>query len=213
MISISKKSSIASIILKLIYFSNIRFINGRSYFESEIKNGNLVLLCVWHSHLLNIVYDLRGLSFNALAGTHNDAEIISQVATRWGWRMIRGSSKKDGDKAYRKIFKLLKGGRKVLFITPDGPSGPPKIPKMGIIRAAQVTGASIIPIGVYSTTKWGFTNWDTFYLEKPFGKIFIEYGPPIQFSSKHKADHCKRVLMDKMNEVEKLSKLNAKNRT
>ena len=80
MISNSKKSSIASIVLKLIYFSNIRFINGRSYFESEIKNGNSVLLCVWHSHLLNIVYDLRGLSFNALAGTHNDAEIISQVA-------------------------------------------------------------------------------------------------------------------------------------
>ena len=210
MISNSKKSSIASIVLKLIYFSNIRFINGRSHFESEIKNGNSVLLCVWHSHLLNIVYDLRGLSFNALAGTHNDAEIISQVAAKWGWKMIRGSSKKNGDKAYREIFKLLKKGGKTLFITPDGPSGPPKIPKMGIIRAAQVTGASIIPIGVYSTKKWGFTNWDTFYLEKPFGKIFIEYGPPIKFSSKHKTDYCKKVLMDKMTEVEKLSKLNAK---
>ena len=163
--------------------------------------------------LLNIVYDLRGLSFNALAGTHNDAEIISQVATKWGWRMIRGSSKKNGDKAYREIFKLLKKGGKTLFITPDGPSGPPKIPKMGIIRAAQVTGASIIPIGVFSTKKWGFTNWDTFYLEKPFGKIFIEYGPPIKFSSKHKADYCKKVLIDKMTEVEKLSKLNAKNHT
>ena len=210
MISNSKKSSIASIVLKLIYFSNIRFISGRSHFESEIKNGNSVLLCVWHSHLLSIVYDLKEFSFSALAGTHKDAEIISQVGKKWGWRMIRGSSKKDGDKAYREIFKLLKKKGEGLFITPDGPSGPPKIPKMGIIRAAQVTGASIIPIGVYSTKKWGFTNWDTFYLEKPFGKIFIEYGPPIKFSSKHKADYCKKVLMDKMTEVEKLSKLNAK---
>jgi lysophospholipid acyltransferase (LPLAT)-like uncharacterized protein len=61
------------------------------------------------------MYDLKRFSFNALAGTHNDAEIISQVATKWGWRMIRGSSKKDGDKAYREIFKLLKKKRRNSF--------------------------------------------------------------------------------------------------
>jgi len=116
--------------------------------------------------------------------------------------MIRGSSKKNGDIAYRKIFKLLKEKGNALFITPDGPTGPPKIPKLGIIRAAQKTGASIIPIGVYSTKKWGFTNWDTFYLEKPFGKIFIQYGSPINFSNNEKLENCKNILIKKMNEIE-----------
>ncbi len=204
------KSYFASLLLKLIYSSNVRFVNGKSYIKSEIKNENSVILCVWHSHLLNIVYDLRNFSINALAGTHQDAEIISQVATKWGWKMIRGSSKEDGDKAYRQIFRLLKKKGKTLFITPDGPTGPPRIPKLGIVRAAQRTGANIIPIGVYSTKKWGFTNWDTFYLEKPFGKIFIEYGAPISFSNKYKADFCKQLLIEKMDETEQLCRVNAK---
>jgi len=57
LISLAKKASIGSILLKLIYFSNSRIIIGRSNFESEIKNGNSIILCVWHSHLLSIVYD------------------------------------------------------------------------------------------------------------------------------------------------------------
>ena len=57
---------------------------------------------------------------------------------------------------------------------PDGPTGPRKIPKPGLIRAAQLTGSYIIPVSVYSTKNWEFKNWDTFYLVKPFGEIFIE---------------------------------------
>ena len=203
MISNKKKAFIARVILNLIYFTNIRIVNGRNYFKSELKKKNSVILCVWHAHLLSIVYDLKKLSINALAGTHRDADIISQIALKWGWKVIRGSSKENGDIAFRKIYRLLKKRNEILFITPDGPTGPPKIPKLGIIRAAQKTGASIIPIGVYSTKNWGFTNWDTFYLEKPFGKIFIEYGSPFNFSENINSEKCKKTLIKKMNDVER----------
>ena len=93
--------------------------------------------------------------------------------------MIRGSSKEDGSKAYKGILKTLSKPSNILFITPDGPTGPAKQPKPGIIRAAQATQAAIIPTSVISTRHWGFTNWDTFYLEKPFGEIFINYSDPI----------------------------------
>ena len=69
--------------------------------------------------------------------THQDADIISRVAASWGWNMIRGSSKEKGDIAYRKIFKILKEKQNIFFITPDGPTGPPKVPKLGIIRASK----------------------------------------------------------------------------
>ena len=108
MISNKKKASIARIILNLIYSTNIRIVNGRNYFKSEINKKNSVILCVWHAHLLSIVYDLKKLSINALAGTHRDADIISQIALKWGWKVIRGSSKENGDIAFRKIYRLLK---------------------------------------------------------------------------------------------------------
>ncbi len=91
-----------------------------------------------------------------------------------------------------------------VFITPDGPTGPARVPKPGGIRAAQATNAAIIPISVHSTRRWGFTNWDTFYLEKPFGKIFIQYGEPIFFNKKQNFDECSQILIEKMNELENI---------
>ena len=209
MLSNYRKSIFARLILDFIYYTNSKVVNGKNNIFREINTGNSVILCVWHSHLLSVVHDLKDVKVNALAGTHRDADIISKVATSWGWNMIRGSSKEKGAVAYRKIFKLLKCKQNIFFITPDGPTGPPKIPKLGVIRASKRTNTRIIPIGVYSTKNWRFTNWDTFFLEKPFGKIFIEYGSPIQFEKYKSSERCKEFLIKKMTDIEKRCRQNA----
>ena len=86
----------------------------------------------------------------------------------------------------------------MIFITPDGPSGPPKIPKLGIIRLAKKSGAAIVPIKVKYSKSWGFKNWDTFYLVKPFGKILIKYGNPIYFEKKENEKLCAQVLIKEL---------------
>lgn len=176
--NIFKKHTV-SLILKMLYSTNKFHIKGKEKIAKLHKKNQSVIVSTWHSNLLSVFYNLRSLDVHALAGTHNDAELISQVALKWGWKMIRGSSKEDGSIAYKEILKTLKTRGSIVFITPDGPTGPPKIPKPGIIRAAQATSAAIIPTSVFATKRWGFTNWDTFYLEKPFGEIFIHYGDPI----------------------------------
>ena len=178
-----KKSAVrtaaVSTILKLLYSTNKYHLTGKKNIQKVRSLGSSIIISTWHSNLLSVFYNLRNLDVHALAGTHNDAELISQVALKWGWKMIRGSSKEDGSKAYKGILKTLSKPKNILFITPDGPTGPAKKPKPGIIRAAQATQSAIIPTSVFSTKNWGFTNWDTFYLEKPFGEIFINYGDPI----------------------------------
>ena len=207
-----KKAVLARIILDFIYNTNSKVVEGKENIINEIKLGKSVILCVWHARLLSVVHNLKNEKVNALAGTHQDADIISRVAASWGWNMIRGSSKEKGDIAYRKIFKILKEKQNIFFITPDGPTGPPKIPKLGIIRASQKTQTKIIPIGVYSTKNWGFTNWDTFFLEKPFGKLFIKYGAPIQFGKNESSEKCIDFLIKKMDIVEKECIQNALNK-
>ena len=207
-----KKAVFARIVLDFIYNTNSKVVEGRENIINEINLGKSVILCVWHARLLSVVHNLKNEKVNALAGTHQDADIISRVAASWGWNMIRGSSKEKGDIAYRKIFKILREKQNIFFITPDGPTGPPKIPKLGIIRASQKTQTKIIPIGVYSTRNWGFTNWDTFFLEKPFGKLFIKYGAPIQFGKNESSEKCIDFLIKKMNIVEKECIQNALNK-
>ena len=207
-----KKAVFARIVLDFIYNTNSKVVEGRENIINEINLGKSVILCVWHARLLSVVHNLKNEKVNALAGTHQDADIISRVAASWGWNMIRGSSKEKGDIAYRKIFKILREKQNIFFITPDGPTGPPKVPKLGIIRASQKTQTKIIPIGVYSTKNWGFTNWDTFFLEKPFGKLFIKYGAPIQFGKNESSEKCIDFLIKKMDIVEKECIQNALNK-
>ena len=196
------KVSLASILLKFIYSTNKYDVRGRDNYLDTIKKNQSVIISVWHGQLLSILYDLRNENVNAVAGTHADAELISRIAISWGWNMIRGSSKEQGDIAYKSMIRCLQNSGTILFITPDGPTGPPKIPKLGIIRAAQATQSAIIPTSVFSSRRWGFTNWDTFYLEKPFGKIYIEYGKPILFDKNSDQKYCRKVLVEKMKHVE-----------
>jgi len=196
------KVNFLSIILKFLYGSNRKDVRGRHHYESLIASGTPVILSIWHGRLLNIVHDLRKSKIHAIAGTHKDAELISQIATKWGWMMMRGSSKEKGEVAYKDMLRALRQPGNMVFITPDGPTGPAKVPKPGVIRAAQATGAAIIPIHATSTRHWGFTNWDTFFVDKPFGKIFIEYGEPFFLQKDQSHETCESILIENMSTVE-----------
>ena len=197
------KILLSSTILKLVYGLNRKNVRGRENYLSSIKKGMPVIIAVWHGHLLSIVHDLRREHAYAVAGTHKDADLISEIASRWGWNMIRGSSKEKGNIAYKKMIASLKKPGSILFITPDGPTGPRRIPKPGIIRAAQATNAIIIPTSVHSTKNWKFNNWDTFYLEKPFGKIYIEYGEPVIYDKTMDQTDCIKNFIKIMETTEK----------
>ena len=104
LISTDVKASMLSIALKFIYGTNNVIARGEKNYRKMIEEDKSIIFSVWHGHLLSIVYDLRNLKINALAGTHKDADLISQIATKWGWNMIRGSSKKNGAIAYKKML-------------------------------------------------------------------------------------------------------------
>jgi len=203
MFFLKTKIHLLSTLLKTFYSLNKKDVRGRKNYSEQLTKNKSVLFSVWHGQLLSVFYDLRKENVNAVAGTHRDADLISSIAKIWGWRMIRGSSKEKGNIAYRGIVKALNIPGSMVFITPDGPTGPRRIPKYGIIRAAQTTNSVVIPVSVYSTKNWKFENWDTFYLEKPFGKIFIEYGQPITFFKKDEAKESINKLKKGMDEVER----------
>ena len=193
------KVSILSLILKFLYGTNKITVKGEENYLNLIKEGKSIIFSVWHGHLLSIVYDLRNLKINALAGTHDDADLISQIAIKWGWNVIRGSSKEKGSEAYKAMIRILsRSGSNLIFITPDGPSGPPRIPKKGVIKLAQRSQSAIIPINVNYTKNWGFRNWDTFYVAKPFGNIFIDYRKPIYFDEEQNNKTCEEILIKSM---------------
>ena len=197
-------SKIGKWIVLLLYNTNKWNIEGENNYQDLLRNNNSVIISIWHGRVLNFVKQLANNQFYALAGTHNDAEIISRICLDTGWKVIRGSSSDKGKEAFEDIVEALKIPGSLVAMTPDGPKGPAKIPKAGVIKAAQNTGGAIIPAASHCTKHWGFKNWDTFYIPKPFGRIEVIYGEPVYFKHDQSFDECLYILKEAMDKLEKL---------
>ena len=197
-------SKIGKWIMLLLYNTNKWNIEGENNYQDLLRNNNSVIISIWHGRVLNFVKQLANNQFYALAGTHNDAEIISRICLDTGWKVIRGSSSDKGKEAFERIIEALKIPGSLVAMTPDGPKGPAKIPKAGVIKAAQNTGVAIIPAASHCTKHWGFKNWDTFYIPKPFGRIEVIYGEPVYFKHDQSFDECLYILKEAMDKLEKL---------
>lgn len=160
--------------------------------------GRSVILCCWHGRLLFPLYCLRKRGYHALAGLHEDAEIISRVGEKMGWHFIRGSSSSGGREAYREMVEVLSQPGEVVVVTPDGPQGPKHVAKPGAVKAAQRTGALLIPITGQASQRWEITNWDTFIVPKPFGRVRFAVGEPVQADETIPFEELNRELEERL---------------
>lgn len=166
----------------------VRFICGSSRLSvtgSEIlarhaAQGRCVF-AFWHSRIFFMIYYyaryLRTCRVSTLISLSRDGDYAAILAERFGQEAVRGSSSRGGMKALRALAGRLAEGHNVA-LTPDGPRGPALQVQDGVIRLAQITGATIIPLSYDARSKWTLRSWDRFILPKPFGRIHMAVGEP-----------------------------------
>jgi len=64
----------------------------------------------------------------------------------------------------------------------DGPRGPMGKVKAGAIKMAQEADALVAPLYVHAQNAWFFNSWDRFMLPKPFSKVTLIFGDPINLT-------------------------------
>jgi lysophospholipid acyltransferase (LPLAT)-like uncharacterized protein len=138
-----------------------------------------MIFVLWHSRILPLLYHHRGRGIVLLISRHRDGGYLADLAERWGYRAVRGSSKRGGAAGLLGIVRELQGGA-VVAITPDGPQGPPEKVKPGAIAAAQHAGVPLLPLTANASRAWWAGSWDRFCVPKPFARVEIVYGPPIK---------------------------------
>jgi len=152
----------------------------------------------WHNKIVPITVILDKLKKKAaLASASKDGELISVPLEKFGYKVVRGSSGRDGVKGLLEMVKFLKDG--YIVGTPvDGPKGPVYKVKPGMLFLAQKSGKAIIPIGAASKSKWVFSKtWDKIELPKPFSKIVCILGEPIYI----KPDEDLREVAEEVEEI------------
>ncbi len=196
------KISFLTLLIRFLYGSCHWQVSGFNHAKNLLNTKSSFIIAFWHGNLLIPYYKLAKHHFNALAGFHRDAELSVQIGVRLGWKFLRGSSSQKGSEVFKQMVDYLSEPGNVLAITPDGPKGPAKISKPGAVRIAQKIGIPIIPAAGCSRRSWGFTNWDTFYITKPFTRIDLKFGEPIYFSINDDFNSCLDTLKTKLDSLE-----------
>ena len=157
-------------------------VSGLECIRESVQQGHNIF-ALWHSRLFYLVYfycrHVKTPQTSILISLSRDGDYGQALVGRFKQDAVRGSSSRGGAKAAWALAGRLAAGNN-LALTPDGPRGPAFQVQEGVVRLAQVTHSPIIPVSYDASRKWTLRSWDRFILPKPFGRIHMALGEPIQ---------------------------------
>jgi len=118
----------------------------------NLTNQKQVIIAFWHAHLLLMLHTKFRRPVVVMISQSKDGEYIARVFDHYGVESARGSSTRGGTAALRDMIRAARAGKNIVF-TPDGPKGPARVVKEGIVVAAQATGLPIVPIAFAAKKK------------------------------------------------------------
>lgn len=136
------------------------------------------IYALWHADLLSLGLLHGNEGAVVLVSRHRDGEIIANLLEEIGYGTVRGSSSRGGSQALRAMIRAGRAERPLAF-TADGPRGPARRCKAGIVLAAMATGLPVIPCAAHAFPAWRLRSWDRFVIPAPGARIRVAYGPPI----------------------------------
>ena len=149
----------------------------------EVNNPDKMpcIYAMWHAHQF-CIHGIRHRSkLHVLVSRSRDGEIIADVVERWGFKTVRGSKGKKGAvEATMQMISILKNGENCAMMV-DGPKGPARVVKDGVIKIAKMAGVPIVPVYWYSKnpTFAKFPSWDEMRCPIFSTNLINLYGEPI----------------------------------
>jgi lysophospholipid acyltransferase (LPLAT)-like uncharacterized protein len=123
---------------------------------AQHRSGRPYVHAFFHDQLLMMTYSYlgrrHGRRLAVLSSRHRDGEYVSRTLERFGHLMVRGSTGRGGVGGLKEMIRHLRAGRDAAFAT-DGPRGPRHRVQMGVIEAARLGGAPIVPVAFAGSKK------------------------------------------------------------
>lgn len=142
------------------------------------KQPKQYLYPVWHDSLLVPIFGSKFCRMAALVSQHRDGTLLAEVMRRMNIEAVRGSSSRGGTQAMRKLISVAQ--RSHICLTPDGPRGPRRQLKDGVVFLASKTGLPIIPVVAACSRAWYVRGtWTNMLIPKPFSTTHVLGGEPV----------------------------------
>jgi lysophospholipid acyltransferase (LPLAT)-like uncharacterized protein len=148
------------------------------YFDQARADGP-VIYAFWHQRQVIFTYTHRDAGASILVSRSRDGAMIADTMRLSRIDAVRGSSSRGGRAAARELLAVLETGKDA-GLTPDGPKGPARRVKPGVLYLAQRSGRPIIPIASSVSRRIEMHKaWDNFHVPLPFSRIDVVYGEPL----------------------------------
>ncbi len=150
---------------------------GTQKIQDHLEKGGRIIISSWHQRFFGGFYLPQIFKWSPciMISQSRDGDFISGIVGRIGWIPVRGSSTRGGKEALRAMVQGVNQHRIGGHIV-DGPTGPPRMIKPGLISLARHSNAVICP-GIVSYEKsWMAKSWDHFLIPKPFSRVLFRFG-------------------------------------
>jgi lysophospholipid acyltransferase (LPLAT)-like uncharacterized protein len=147
-------------------------------------------LTFWHDQALLMAILMRrtlipaGFPLSILVSRSRDGDLAALVARAWGVRVARGSASRGGRRGLRDLFRYTREGDASPMLTPDGPKGPRRQCKSGVLMLARLADIPVQPLAMHVTRAWNLHSWDRLSIPRPFSRIRVMWGEPIRLSGR-----------------------------
>lgn len=158
-------------------------VEDRSIPDGLRGQGKSVIYAFWHGRQFLLFATHRNSGIVIPASESRDGEIQAGVLARFGFGVVRGSSKRKGAQALLGLVDALRSGKNIALAV-DGPRGPVYEVKQGITYLAGKLGVPIVPLSMSARRAWILTRvWDRYMLPVPFTRCVVLYGEPLYVRS------------------------------
>lgn len=163
------------------WFSTCRVeIMGRKYHDRYITGPDKVVGATWHRGSIFLVWFYGAVRPMIMFSRSKDGDLLAGFAERFGVVPARGSSKKGGVNAMEKMrsFLMKPGPFKVATVL-DGPRGPVRKAKKGMIVLAKESRIPLLPLVVSANPAIVFRRaWDRTIVPLPYSRVVVSYRKP-----------------------------------
>lgn len=177
-------------VLIYLVFCFIRITVRIEYKNKDVLNdGENYIFSLWHENLMGYFvvftrYDRDYVWLNHPIWYMKPVHVILHwMGTR---KLALGSSGNSGKAALVEVITWLNEGSNTM-INPDGPKGPIRQVKEGVLNMGIETGVPVVPLKITSHHAVTLPTWDKKRFPLPFSKVVVEYGEPFVVTEQNRA--------------------------
>ena len=189
--------------LRLVQRTGRWEVQGAAFPEELLRRHRSFLVAFWHGRLLmgSVAWPYE-YPFLMVISEHPDGQLIARTVAHLGYGSISGSTTRGGARVLRNMVRALKDGDCV-GVTPDGPRGPRMRVAPGIVQAARLSGAPILPMVAAARPCRLLGTWDRMMLPLPFGRGIVRWGAPLEIPSGADAPRVSHLLETQLNDMQR----------